>query len=50
MHVLVHQMVLSMLSSFSALPGGENTPASLERPSFNSEPERSFESVVPDGK
>ncbi|CAN7110576.1 unnamed protein product [Brassica rapa subsp. narinosa] len=43
------QMVLSMLSSFSALPGGENTPASLERPSFNSEPERSFESVVPDG-
>lgn len=43
-------MVLSMLSSFSTLPGGESTHASLERPSFNSEPERRFESVVPDGK
>lgn len=43
-------MVLSMLSSFAALPGGESTHGSLERPSFNSEPERSFESVVPDGK
>ncbi|KAL0876286.1 hypothetical protein Bca101_025991 [Brassica carinata] len=43
------QMVLSMLSSFSTLPGGESKHASLERPSFNSEPERSFESVVPDG-
>lgn len=40
-----------MLSSFSALPGGESTHASLERPaSSNSESERSFESVVPDGK
>ncbi|ESQ46725.1 hypothetical protein EUTSA_v10027614mg [Eutrema salsugineum] len=43
------QMVLSMLSSFSALPGGGSADASLERPSFNREPERSFESVVPDG-
>ncbi|XP_010515400.1 PREDICTED: uncharacterized protein LOC104791262 [Camelina sativa] len=44
------QMVLSMLSSFAALPGGESTHASLERPSSsNSESERSFESVVPDG-
>lgn len=43
-------MVLYMLSSFAALPGGESIPASLERPSFNSEPERSFESLVPDGK
>ncbi|CAE6075717.1 unnamed protein product [Arabidopsis arenosa] len=44
------QMVLSMLSLFAALPGGESTHASLERPSsFKSESERSFESVVPDG-
>ncbi|CAH8305702.1 unnamed protein product [Eruca vesicaria subsp. sativa] len=43
------QMVLSMLSSFSTLPGKESTHASVERPSFNSAPERSFESVVPDG-
>lgn len=43
-------MVLSMFSSFAALPGGESTHASSERPSVNSEPKRSFESVVPDGK
>jgi len=44
-------MVLSMLSLFAAIPGGDSAHASLERPSsFNSESERSFESVVPDGK
>ncbi|EOA26077.1 hypothetical protein CARUB_v10019496mg [Capsella rubella] len=45
------QMILSMLSSFAALPGGGSTLASLEeRPSLsNSESERSFESIVPDG-
>ncbi|KFK40709.1 hypothetical protein AALP_AA2G031100 [Arabis alpina] len=43
------QMVLSMLSSFTALPGGESTHSSLKRPSHNSEPEGGFESVVPDG-
>ncbi|XP_010558503.1 PREDICTED: uncharacterized protein LOC104827123 [Tarenaya hassleriana] len=43
------QMILSMISSFAGLTGGETTDVSSRRQSSDSETKRSLESVVPDG-